>query len=156
MAGPLPELHRVWWSIDLPGYRPHPKPYATYSPFDYDALPPIGRTLDDDLAWLLAERPVRGSLADDKGADPERAPTLDELAALWPTGCERTPAAFRAFLGSPEPARRVRSATACYLDLGQFPFRSPAVGRSCTSSPSSSRCSPGGSSWATRARRRSW
>jgi hypothetical protein len=120
LARPLPELSRVWWSIDLPGFRPHAKRYATYSPFAYDELPPVGRALDNELAWLLREKPVRGWLADEDWAEPIRRATLAELADLWPEGWQRTPAAFRAFVGGPGPARRIRSATGCYLDLGQF------------------------------------
>jgi hypothetical protein len=118
---PLAELHRVWWSIELPGYRNHPK-IATYSPFDYETLPPIEERLDDDLAWLIAKPAHRkGSLIDEPDSDPVRAATLEGLDALWPSGAERMPPAFRNFLAEHEAQRRIRSATACYLDLGEFP-----------------------------------
>jgi hypothetical protein len=117
MSLALRELKRVWWSIELPAYRNHPRG-QTYSPFEYETLPRIERKLDDHLEWLLAEPPVRASLADDE--EPERAATLEQLHELWPDGADQAPSSFRAFLASPEPRRRLRSATACYLDLGSF------------------------------------
>jgi hypothetical protein len=67
----LAELHRVWPSVELPGYREHPAEHATYSHFAFDALPPIRRTLDDELLWLLDEPVSRASLAQFEAAGDE-------------------------------------------------------------------------------------
>jgi len=121
-VGALPSLPRVWWSTDLPGYREYPTPFSTYSPFPYADLPRIERDLDDDLGWLRAERPVSGSLGYAVPGDPapERGATASELIALIRDRAVELPRAFRTFIGDPEPRTRVRSATACYLDLGEF------------------------------------
>ena len=116
-------MPRAWWSIELPGYREHPTPFSTYSPFPYEELPRIERELDDDLAWLRAERPVPGSLGYVVPGDatPERAATAADLDALLADRRVNPPRAFRIFIADPEPRTRVRSCTSCYLDLAQFP-----------------------------------
>ncbi len=120
--GALPSLPRVWWSTDLPGYREHPKPFATYSAFPYEELPAIERPLDPELTWLLGQPRVRGSLGDVDDGDPvpERAATAAELNALFGGTTIELPPAFTRFISEPEPRMRVRSATACYLDLAEF------------------------------------
>jgi hypothetical protein len=120
----LSELPRVWPSIELPGHREHLDPYATYSPFAHEELPPIGRPLDDELRWLLGEPLVPASLAevDDAASTPA---TLDGLERV--AGPELTvPGAFAAFVGAGEAQARIRSCTDCYLDLGDLPV--PVVG----------------------------
>ena len=121
--GAFPALPRVWWATDLPGYREHLTPFATYSPFAYADLPPIERTLDDELRWLRSERAVPLSLGQSEPGDatPERAATAVELDALLRGVAVQLPPAFRSFISEPEPRTRIRSATACYLDLAQFP-----------------------------------
>jgi hypothetical protein len=121
-VGTLAQLPRVWWATDLPGYREHPTPFSTYSPFPYSGLPPIERDLDDEWRWLLAEPRVAGSLGYVAAGDPmpERAATAAELGALLGDRAPQPSRAFRAFVGDGEPRTRVRSCTASYLDLGQF------------------------------------
>jgi hypothetical protein len=118
-------IARGWPSIDLPGYREHPTGFVTYSAFDYDALPPIVRALDDDLSWLLAERPVPHSLAGGHiyEGDAVRAATGTELDAFVAGTRLNLAPSFEAFIRTPEPRMRVRSCTACYLDLGEFPVK---------------------------------
>lgn len=120
--GALPSLPRAWWSTDLPGYREHPRPFATYSAFPYAELPAIERSLDPELNWLLQQPHVPGSLGqvDDHDPVPERAATKAELNALLHGTTIELPPAFKTFISEPEPRMRVRSATACYLDLAQF------------------------------------
>jgi hypothetical protein len=91
--------------------------------FEYDALPPIERQLDDGLSWLLSERPVDNSLAGGHVYDgePVRPAIGQELDALVGDLRIRLPAAFEKFVRQPEPRTRIRSCTACYLDLGSFP-----------------------------------
>ena len=120
--GALLSLPRAWWSTDLPGYREHPSPFATYSPFPYLDLPRIERPLDGGLEWLLAQPKVQGSLGQVDPGDPvpERSATRSQLAALVGDTTIELPLAFKAFVSDPEPRLRVRSATACYLDLAEF------------------------------------
>lgn len=120
--GALPSLPRAWWSTDLPGYREHPTPFATYSAFSYAELPTIERPLDAGLKWLLAQPQVEGSLGLDRGDPvPERAANRAQLAALMSGTTIELPPAFKTFISEPEPRLRVRSATLCYLDLAEFP-----------------------------------
>jgi hypothetical protein len=121
-VGALQSLPRAWWSTDLPGYREHPKPFATYSAFPYADLPPIRRPLDPDLNWLRDQPRVPRSLGDvDPGeAAPERRATAVDLAALLGGEKIALPQSFRRFVTDPAPRTRVRSATLCYLDLAQF------------------------------------
>ena len=116
-------LPRGWPSIGLRGYRDHPENYATYSVFEYDRLPPIQRRLDDGLSWLVAEPAVEESLAGGHmyAGDPVRLATGPELDALTSAIDVALPAAFDTFVRTTEPRARVRSSTACYLDLGDFP-----------------------------------
>ena len=120
--GALSSLPRAWWSTDLPGFREHPKPFATYSAFTYPDLPPIRRLLDPDLGWLREQAVVPRSLGDTDPNDPvpERRANAAELRALVAETQIALPPSFEVFVADPEPRRRVRSATACYLDLGQF------------------------------------
>jgi hypothetical protein len=117
MVRVLPATERCWLSVELPGYREHPAP-ATYSQFPADELPPIEHRLDDGLGWLLALPPVAGSLADRRPGDPEptRPANRDELSRLSVVTAS-LPGSFVAFMASDGPRRRIRSATACYLDL---------------------------------------
>jgi hypothetical protein len=119
----LQSLPRAWWSTDLPGYREHLRPFATYSPFAYAELPPIERSLDPGLEWLLAQAKVPGSLGHVDRGDPapERPATRAQLTTLIGGKAIELPPAFKAFISEPEPRLRVRSATACYLDLAEFP-----------------------------------
>lgn len=116
-------LPRGWPSIELAGYREHPADFATYSMFEYERLPPVERRLDDRLSWLMAQPPVEHSLAGGHiyEGDPVRPATGAELDALIDGIAVRLPAAFETFVRMSEPRSRVRSCTACYLDLGDFP-----------------------------------
>jgi hypothetical protein len=122
-VGALPSLPRVWWSTDLPGYREHSRPFATYSPFPYSDLPRIERPLDPGLEWLLAQPEVQGSLGHVDSGDevPERSASRSQLEALLAGTTVELPLVFKNFVSQVEPRLRVRSATACYLDLAEFP-----------------------------------
>jgi len=116
----LAELQRVWPSVELPGYREHPTEHATYSHFAFDALPPIRRTLDDELLWLLDEPDSRASLAqfEDAATRPASRTNLELLLADRQIAI---PHSFTSFIASDELRSHVRSCTDCYLDLGDFP-----------------------------------
>lgn len=119
MGFPLDQLARTWASCELPGYRPHPAKYATYSGFEYDELPPIERALDDDLAWLECERAVEPSIASDQPGRAREA-TSTNLSGLLADEFLALPPSFTAFVGDLDLQQRVRSCTDCYLDLGDF------------------------------------
>jgi hypothetical protein len=108
----LPSLPRVWVSVDLPG-RVDPEG-GTYGRFAMDELPPIERTLDDRLGWLLKQPVAREWAILSRGdAKSLRARGKRILAhrALW------FPPAFEAFISSPEPGSRIRSGTGCWVEL---------------------------------------
>ncbi len=112
-----------WVSSALPGYREHPRRHLTYSDFDFDALPPIERALDDEFEWLLAEPIVPKSESLDHvfiDGDPARFATGSGLDALLEGTRIELPAAFSNFVRSPEPRTRVRSSSGCYRDLADF------------------------------------
>jgi hypothetical protein len=122
-VGLLTALPRSWWFTDLPGYREHPEAFATYSRFSYLELPPIRRTLDDELNWLRAQPMVSHSLGDVDPGDPKptRPATASELNIITRGSAIELPSSFRTFIADGEPRKHVRSVTACYLDLAQFP-----------------------------------
>jgi hypothetical protein len=114
-------LPRGWLSIDLPGYREAPVS-STYAGFSFEGLPELPGQIDRELAWLHAQPQVEEPLAGahDYDGDPARPATKRELAQLMAGIDVRLPTAFETFVCSPEPRSRVRSATACYLDLADF------------------------------------
>lgn len=112
------DLPRMWPCIELPGCRDAPSDYATYGAWPVDELPPIARPLDDDLEWLHTQPRVPDSLAESPASpDPSRPATSEELRRLLGEQQLAFPRAFTAFICDQEPRSRVRSATACYLDL---------------------------------------
>ena len=114
---------RLWPSISLPGIVVG---RGTYWTLDLDALPPVEALLDGSLAWLLDTPIQRGSLAEDPDERAVRDASAPELATIVGDGILSP--AFRRFIEDPEPRQHIRSATACYLDLGQFPVK---VGDGC-------------------------
>jgi hypothetical protein len=116
MPGLKARLPRLWPTIDLPGIAERRQTYWT---LDLDAMPQIDTTLDGSLGWL-ADSPARGRSLERGPDDPvERAADAEGLRVLLSDAT--LPAAFRRFIEDPEPRRHIRSATASYLDLGQFP-----------------------------------
>jgi hypothetical protein len=112
---PLASLPRAWWFPGLPGCRPDDS-RATYVGYDLDEQPDVPR--QEDLTWLEgdSEKP-RWSVAGEDAA-PVRPLTpagLEAVAAGLPV-----PPSLRMLAERPELQRRIRSATACYLDLGDF------------------------------------
>ena len=90
-----------------------------YWPLDLDAMPPIPRSLDGTLSWLLEASSHDRSLERSSDDATQRDANAEELRAIAPNAPLST--VFFRFVEDPEPRRHVRSATACYLDLGQFP-----------------------------------
>jgi hypothetical protein len=116
----VPTLRRGWWGVSLPGYRDHAAEFATYSGFD-TALPPIERELDEALGWLREQEIVPESLSANLASPgPTREATADELMTLIADARLHVPSSFATFVSDPELRERVRSCTACYLDLADF------------------------------------
>ncbi len=112
-------LRRHWRTNGVPGLLE--REWEMYWPLDLDAMPSIGRTLDGTLDWLLEAPSHVRSL--ERGPDDatQRDASPAELRAIAPN--VTLSGAFRRFVEDPEPRRHIRSATACYLDLGHFPVR---------------------------------
>ncbi len=111
----LAGLPRSWLGMDLPGYRPTPE-LATYAGYPLDSLPPVLRDLGDEFGWLR-DRPPVGPPLDDPKAMPSRRPTAENLRDLLAGVPVEPPPSFTTFVGTPALHQRIRSATACYLDL---------------------------------------
>lgn len=114
-GNPLASLPRAWWFPKLPGYRSS-NWLATYLRYELDDQPYVPR--QEDLDWLEdeAEKPHWNVMSSD--VKPAQALTTDGLevvAAGLPV-----PASLRLLARRPDFQRRIRSATACYLDLGDF------------------------------------
>lgn len=93
---------------------------GTYGRYEFQALPPVPFAMSGDLAWLAAQ-PAHDEWS--IGTEP-----VAELPALL-SACERLglslPPAFLAFMREPALQRRIRSCTACFVDVGAEPVRSP-------------------------------
>src|SRR5689334_4599114 len=113
----LDGLPRMWWSVELPGVRPHRARYSTYSPFDWQRLPPVPGWVTADYSWLSSS-PVHAesSLAGPSDAASRDLAGWDALAERCPG--IRAPAEFLRVARDPMLRRHLRSATDCYFDLG--------------------------------------
>ena len=121
-GGRLGSLPRAWWFPPLRGYRGEGR--ATYLRFDLDAQPVI-EGLGDDLAWLEREpEKLEWSIEHTEGGPPVRPLDLPQLEAL--AADTRLPPSLVRFAKHRDLQRRVRSATGCYLDLGDFAARTSA------------------------------
>jgi len=118
--GPLAELKTGWWSFSLPGYREHPK-ITSYSLFPFDDLPPLEAHVDVNWRWLQAQ-PVheQWSLAENGYPDGSKA-NLSQLGALLDKTPFALPPEFTTFMESPSLHNRIRSCTACLLELSDIP-----------------------------------
>lgn len=110
-----------WWGVGLEDVGVDGRPdVGTYGRYEFGGLPPVPFTMSGDLAWLA------GQPAHDEwsiGTEP-----VAELPALIST-CERLgvalPPAFLIFVRTPEMQRRIRSCTACFVDVDAGPVSSP-------------------------------
>jgi hypothetical protein len=122
----LPTLPRGWWGFELPGYRAAGADFVTYSASLETPVPPIERELDDSLMWLREQPVVPESLAGNPASPkPTRPATAAELDLLTGDAGVRVPAAFATFVDDSDLRTRVRSCTACYLDLADRAVTAP-------------------------------
>lgn len=110
-----------WWGIGLEGAGVDSRPdVGTYGRYEFQDLPPVPFAMTGDLAWL-AVQPAHDEWS--IGTEP-----ATELPALL-SACERLgvslPPAFLALMRTPTLQRRIRSCTACFVDVAAEPVRSP-------------------------------
>lgn len=120
MTAPLADMRTGWWSFSLPGYRDHPTP-TTYSLFSYEQLPKIEFPGHGGWAWLQSQPPQeQWSLSVNSYPDGSIA-DMSHLRSLMEQIPFALPAEFVKFLEAPSLHRRIRSCTACMLELSDFP-----------------------------------
>ena len=110
-----------WWGVGLAGAGVESRPdVGTYGRYSFQDLPPVPFAMIGDLAWLAAQ-PAHDQWC--IGAE-----SVAELPALV-SACERLglslPPAFLTLMRTPNLQRRIRSCTACFVDVGAEPVRSP-------------------------------
>jgi hypothetical protein len=117
-----PNLKTGWWSFALPGFRDHPYP-TTYSLFSYEELPPIAAPTDHTFTWLRSQpRHEEWSLATNGYPDGSLA-DLSWLPQLIAQTEVALPPAFVEFMQDVALHERIRSCTACFLELGDYVVR---------------------------------
>jgi hypothetical protein len=112
---PLALLPRAWWFPGLPGYRPDSQ-RATYVRHALDEQPGVPHR--EDLNWLEDEAEKAEWSITNEDSAPVRVLTaqgIEVVAAGLPV-----PPSLQLLAERPELQRRIRSATACFLDLGDF------------------------------------
>ena len=99
---------------------------GTYSASDFFVLPPLPFELRGDWSWLRAVKPVPSSIVSGNWEANEKALSAlkDAVAAIELS----LPDSFTQFFSQPDLADRVRSNTACFLDLS-LGVASPPTGR---------------------------
>jgi hypothetical protein len=120
---PLASLPRAWWFPGLPGYRSDGQ-RSTYVRHDLDEQPGVARR--EDLTWLEGESEKAEWSVADEDAAPARPLTVAGLEVVAP-GLP-VPPSLRLLAERPELQRRIRSATACHLDLGDFAVETTVEG----------------------------
>jgi hypothetical protein len=123
-SSPLGALNRAWWFPVLPGLRSGAD--TTYERYDLDDQPEVAEATGD-FAWLDRDlKDTTWSIDQSAGGSPVRPFTLSELESV--TASRVLPESLRVFAAHPELQHRVRSATGCYLDLGDFAAETSAEG----------------------------
>ena len=119
MVNTILNLKKGWWSFALPGYRDH-STITTYSLFSYEDLPPISVPGNANWQWLEAQHPhKKWSLASNGYPDGSRA-DLSNLHDLIAQAPFEIPEQFIKFIEIPSLHGRIRSCTACLLELSDF------------------------------------
>lgn len=114
----LDGLPRAWVFPDLGDLRPAPNGRAaTYVWWPLDRLPPVGLRGRSAIELLLAHEAHGDAIGDEDAVRSVDGATLDAILGVG----ERVgvPESLDRFVRDPEPRRRIRSVTACFLDLGE-------------------------------------
>lgn len=109
---PTAGLPRAWWFPPLRGLRPDAQ--ATYARYPLNDQPSVAARADG-FAWLECE-PEKPQWAISRGDQAHRPLSPENLVAL--AGELPVPESLRTFAARSGLQSRIRSATACYLDLG--------------------------------------
>jgi hypothetical protein len=112
-----------WWGTGLASAGVAAQPdVGTYGRYSFAELPPLPFALSGDFGWL------REQAAHDEWAINADGGAEETIALLRGT-CERIglalPESFTRLMSEPALQERVRSSTACYLDLDEAPVPSP-------------------------------
>lgn len=113
---PTARLPRAWWFPELKGYRS--VEISTYVRYHLDEQPKVSIAVDDDLSWLKDVPEQDDGIEHGEPGQQTRSLTTEQLTALAQD--LPLPQALWTFAARPELQRRVPSATACYVDLGDF------------------------------------
>ena len=112
-------LRTEWTSFGLPGVR---GVQGTYS-LDDQALPPLTRPLDNNFDWLRQAQPQPHDEWAISGQEPLTEPYLNLRRQIEVA----LPPSFDTFMLSPDLHSRIRSVTACYLEMPDFMVRTHGV-----------------------------
>lgn len=115
MSELIATLRKEWTSFGLPGVR---GVQGTYG-LDDRALPPLLRPLDDDFDWLRQAQPQPQDEWDISGEEPLTQAYLGLRQQIEVA----LPPSFDTFMLSPDLHSRIRSVTACYLQMPDFMVR---------------------------------
>ncbi|MEU8662036.1 hypothetical protein [Actinoplanes philippinensis] len=112
-----------WWGTGMASAGVAARPdVGTYGKYSFAELPPLPFALSGDFGWLREQE------AHDQWAINDDGGTEQELPLLR-SACEAAglalPDSFVRFMSDPHLQQRVRSSTACYLDLDVGPAPSP-------------------------------
>jgi hypothetical protein len=116
----------AWWGTSLPNVRPSTH---TYSRYDYAPLsPPPGVRFDGTFDWLRVEPSQASSILDQQRSDVVQS--FAQLARFCSPRSITLPLSLVTFLQDMRLAERIRSCTACFLDLATDIIASPKGDRS--------------------------
>jgi hypothetical protein len=115
-----------WEGIDFghQGFSDLRSHVGTYGRYDFFDLPPLPFELRGDWNWLRASEPVKSSIANRRRRGNVRA--LRSLSDAVTRAGLSLPDSFTAFFSESILAERIRSATCCFLDLGDGGLAAPA------------------------------
>jgi hypothetical protein len=115
-------LRQSWTAFGLPGAREISN-FATYEMNPDLRLPPIAVELDDEFNWLRERRTRAVAEWAISGGDE----LVTQYIAIRDQVDVALPTAFDTFMQSTTLHRRIRSHTACYLEMPEFPVCTTGV-----------------------------
>ncbi|MEV4138460.1 hypothetical protein AB0J72_40600 [Dactylosporangium sp. NPDC049742] len=104
-----------WWGVSR-------TPMSTYGRYEFAELPPVPFAMSGDLGWLAAQ-PAPDAWGIGSAPAKELPALLSACAALGLS----LPPSFVKFAGDGELQRRIRSCTACFVDVSAAPVPAPAA-----------------------------